>query len=465
MLSCATTGWVKKDKKTNTGTYVDRNGSYYFGGYVGKIKNGNGTFVYGFNDFTQRGGYKTYGGDNAPGLKNCSYTGVFENDWLKNNSHIIFNCGLKDDGKSDSFIYEGNYAYKENKTRGGFEGKGIVHFNDGRTLEGNFSNESTIYSTYYCCVYYELKTTWYEDNMIGSKISGTCKMTWPNGTIFIGTIYDYYLFDRRSVYFDAWFPPSNFYGIGVLKVPGHKDYEGLVGESNDRKTVTPITKEKMINYISHLESFSYEIQKARNATEGRESKAASEGQQAQKEASDWLRNEMANLPNKLNTQLAEYDAGSRGTTVAAENTKAKRQAAFNAIVEQNLNSNSSPNSSNSGNSSSGNTSSGKSSDNGSKSSNSSSEPIKEKFYDAVLNEKSNGWGKTEATACEAAEKFTKNWIPFEAYKQIKDISSCKCKDLSAESNYPNFICTVTYSLVYHCTIPPGKSGPTNTIAK
>nr|WP_315200455.1 hypothetical protein [uncultured Flavobacterium sp.] len=340
--SC-TTGWVKKDKKTNTGIYVWDDGTYYQGGYINKIKSGKGTLVYGFNRY-KKGAY-TYYSDNPPGFINCSLTGEYENNSLKNDSHLIFNCGKTNDGKSDSFTYEGNYA------NGGFEGKGIVRFNDGRVLEGNFSNEKTLYSWTYCCVYYNQKAVWQNSNLLGSKISGFCKMTWPNGSVFEGNIYDYYLFDRGNVYSYSTFKPSLFRGVGVLKVPGSKLYKGLVGESFDRRTVSPIKEEVLLTYIKNLKSFTFDIQNARNKSDGFESKAENEGILAQKEASDWLKNEMANLPNKLNTQLAESDAGSRGTTIAAEKEETRKLAEFNKIIAQNSNINSSSSKSSSVNSS------------------------------------------------------------------------------------------------------------------
>lgn len=77
----------------------------------------------------------------------------------------------------------------------------------------------------------------------------------------------------------------------------------------------------------------WEIQQQQEQ-EAYEAKRIAEVNQARKEADVWFRNEVANIPNQMNRQMAELNAGARGTTVEAERQKAIRDAAFYDRIAQ-----------------------------------------------------------------------------------------------------------------------------------
>lgn len=63
-----------------------------------------------------------------------------------------------------------------------------------------------------------------------------------------------------------------------------------------------------------------------------ERQQAAEIAQARREANAWLAGEIARIPGQMQSQMAEAEAGSRGSSVAEDRAKARRQAEFDARI-------------------------------------------------------------------------------------------------------------------------------------
>jgi hypothetical protein len=304
------TGWVSKDPATHTGVYLYKDGNRYEGGYQDDALQGKGTISY---DWVTQGSYPYQ-------MHGSRITAEFNNDKFAGDGQITF---AKVSGYQP-FTYVGNGP-------GGFRDAGVVTFADGRRFEGKFSNVPTLYAyqggkdQWGSPIYY-----WNTNNLIGSKFSGHGVMTWPNGAVFEGAAYDYYLFNRASK--GAICAESVFYGVGTLRVPGKASYTGLVRESDDHKSVGPASKDAFKDYVEDIEQCGPNLLAEQARLDGFQASQAAEIRQANDEASESLRNELAKLPGKMRNDMARLDAAGRGTTLEWEREKAERQIKFNAII-------------------------------------------------------------------------------------------------------------------------------------
>ncbi len=332
LTGCSSWGWQSKDSKTQTGTFFNPDGTKYVGGFSENLASGKGTLFYVYPEYQERKNMGFQMHDDAPSeLDGSILSGEFSVSKTKIMDMQIESSDIKDNtqvkyvsatNRREPFTYVGNYAH------GGFEGKGVVTFKDGRRFEGRFSNEEMLYSKID-----KHGRAWDTNRLIGSKFSGYGVMSWPKtanfvGAEFEGVAYDYNLFIRKGSEHSCVSPI--FLGKGILHVNGKDIYDAFVMEEYDHSRVWLVSKKQFDEKLSYYESQNCDanLTGQMNQDNSYEARRIAEINQARQSANAWLSNEIANMPSRMKSDMANLDAASRGTSVAAEEAKALRNADF-----------------------------------------------------------------------------------------------------------------------------------------
>jgi len=308
---------MNKDK--TYGTYVYNDGGRYEGGFKDGRFDGQGTWIY---EYAQNVSYDATSDPSQ--IHGARYTMQFKDGHAIPDMTKFVSAPTPSGSPSFvGFTYEGPMDLQTHA----FKGKGRVTFQDGRIFEGNLTFDST--PTPY--LWFGKKDSyWATSRMISSKISGPGTMRWPDGSVFVGVAYDYYLFDR-SVY-DGYCPRSRFIGQGTLTRPGKPDYQGLVSENWERTEVSPSSKERFDDIVDDIAGCMPTILAARNNQQRLQAEYDASMAKARTDAHNMLMRDLAAMPAQMANTMAEVGAASRGTTVQAEQEKAARDAQFYANI-------------------------------------------------------------------------------------------------------------------------------------
>lgn len=314
------TGWVKKDAATQTGTFVFRDGSRYEGSFQGDTIHGLGTLVYDYPKGAKTGYANTA---DAPQLEGGRLTVTFNNNTPQPGKARFVSGTRYWAGHMDPFTYEGGYD-------GGFKGPGVVTFADGRRYEGVFSNSSVPYHHFDK----DMQSRWRESRLIGSHFAGDGRMSWPDGTVFVGHAYPYYLFDRgfeQTVCTDA-----RFFGAGLLIRPGQADYRGLVGEKVAQRvrTVQPVTRAELDEYVADVAGCLPELSARRRGDQRAMAEYNAKVAEGKRMAQAMLARDLSNLSARIGSDMARVEAASRGSSVEEDQARARRDAEFHARIAQ-----------------------------------------------------------------------------------------------------------------------------------
>lgn len=305
------TGWVKKDKATGTGVFVYWDGDRYEGQMQNDQLHGKGKLLY---VESPRG----YPPTNRPAqLDGGTIEARFENGRFAAED-VVYTSPKR--SNQEAFVYTGRYS-------GGFDGMGVVVFEDGRRFAGTFSNSHKPF-------WHQTRDSfaWATNSALGSKFSGEGYMKWPDGSEFIGVAHDYYLFNQGGG--AVFCSHSWFYGDGILRRPGKPDYVGLISEGYHHNQVGPVTRKEFEGYINgQYECMEKIADKRSSSTRERDAYDASMTK-ARRDASAMLQRDLAAMPARIANDMANVSAASRGTSVAEERAKRERDTAFYARIAE-----------------------------------------------------------------------------------------------------------------------------------
>lgn len=303
-------GWVSIDPVKSEGVYIANNGSRWIGGYQNGKLEGKGTFLVGTKHNTQ--GYSS--GSIPPGFESVSFIRMAKDDnWIAGPITIIAPDNLERRG----FIFKG-------MTDGvGLKGPGRLVRGDGFTLEGDFD-------------YGNMPIAWPDSNgyvqwenyrLIASYAHGVVTASWVDGSTFEGEVLDFYLFDRSS--FDITCKPSYFYGNGLLKRPGKKDYIGLVTEFGG---VQPVSKEDFLSYVELFGDCPSEALAKQSEINNRQAAYDTEMAEGRKRAGAILTADLSMLSNKIANNMARVESASRGSSVEMDRENERKNAVLHEIL-------------------------------------------------------------------------------------------------------------------------------------
>lgn len=305
------TGWVQKDKAAGTGVLIYWDGDRYEGQVANDKPHGKGKLLY---VESPRG----YPPTNRPHQFDG---GVFEAEFAAGyfaDKDLVYRSPKR--SSQEAFVYTGRY-------KNGFDGKGVVVFADGRRFEGTFSNSAKPF------VYHTRDSfAWSTSTALGSKFSGEGRMTWPDGSEFVGVAHDYYLFNQGSS--NAYCSHSWFYGNGVLRRPGKPEYVGLVTEGYHHNEVGPTTRKAFESYVDSQVECMEEVARDRSTTTQARNEYDASMSKARRDASAMLQRDLAAMPARMANDMANVSAASRGTSVAEERAKRERDTTFYARVAE-----------------------------------------------------------------------------------------------------------------------------------
>ena len=318
-------------------TFVYTDGTRYEGSFSNGARNGPGTLIYEYAKAVQDSSFsrtKEYDQHTDPGqYEGMRYTTNWKNNapgataTIKAPSTKGKACGICD---TVGFTYEGPVSGWSTK------GQGRAVFADGRVFEGQFDRDTEVTPyTYYSSNGYD----WGTAQVLGSKISGAGTMRWPDGTVFVGVVYDYYLFNRNVFDFkqptdheNACTEEQVFIGQGTLRKPGLPDHVGYVrGYQSKIGPVEQDTFDHIVDMINSCRPNLLAFRRGDRAIDEREAAKMAEGRRA---AHAMLMRDLAAMPAKNAAAMAQIGAASRGTTVEAEQAAARRKIEFQARVAE-----------------------------------------------------------------------------------------------------------------------------------
>ncbi|WP_191637072.1 hypothetical protein, partial [Pseudomonas fluorescens] len=215
------------------------------------------------------------------------------------------------------------FTFKGTTDGVGLKGPGKLIRSDGFQLEGNFDYGEMPLSWIAQGGY----TKWMNDKMIASYAYGYVKVSWPDGATFEGETLDFYPFNRSSS--EVTCLPSYFYGNGLLRRPGKKDYIGLVHEG---WVVEPVSKEDFLEHIQKFGDCPAEALAAQAELNNRQAAYDAEMQEGRRRADAILSADLSSLSNKIANDMARVESASRGSSLEMDRENERKNAVLHEIL-------------------------------------------------------------------------------------------------------------------------------------
>lgn len=314
-------GWVNFDPITSQGVYIQSDGTRLFSNRTisGEL-DGRTTMYYGDKNKNYDLGY--WNKKMPDGYSGASVRrNMKDSKWIAGPITIVVPDTKYQDGAIDRI----GFIFKGMADENGLIGPGKIIRSDGFYMKGLFD-------------YQQMPILWLSYNgepnleyykLLGSYAHGNVKAYWPNGDTFEGNIVNFFPFDRGSS--GVYCSPSSFYGNGILKRPGKKDYIGFVYNYEWRAAV-PTTKEKVSEYIEEFGDCPSEARAEHRKLQNRLNEYENEMAEGRRNANKMLSDYFAQLPNKIVNDMARVESASRGSSVEIDQEKSRKNAELNDFL-------------------------------------------------------------------------------------------------------------------------------------
>lgn len=292
------TGWIARDAALGTGTYVFPSGQRYVGQVRDDAFEGAGTLSWpALTD--GRSGYRE---DYHFALAGMQVKGRFRGGELAAGQPISLSTAR--------FSYEGG-------ARGlAMAGRGVLAYADGVRIEGEFSHRP-IHYMYYDKAREEFRVA--SDVLAGSHVSGPVRITWSDGAVFDGKLFDHYPIKRGQTC-----SPSEVLAVGTLHERGKAPYSGPVSSSEGRAIRM---SEGSLKHFIGLEGECFaRIDEDLASVIGGQRRHAEQAALARKEFERSLTRELAAVPAQRAAEMQRVQTAAMGSTPQLEADKARRDA-------------------------------------------------------------------------------------------------------------------------------------------